>query len=165
MVEKLDPVLAPGSPGTSETPGLLGPKDPQYIRIPWTTGIPRTSGPSDPLEPQDIRTLGKLPLPFRNSESKHPETLKLKHKQRTFLNYIIGQSKRKNAFPFWGYFIYRDFAYLAMIIRGQSPPLLPSSFVTVINSHDNQWSLALQHSCLYSLVVTCNLAYSHLYHW
>ena len=49
------------SPGA---PGPLIPKYPQYLRIPLTTVTPRTSGPSDSLEPQDVRTLGKLPIPF-----------------------------------------------------------------------------------------------------
>ena len=50
MVEKWDPVL--------------GPWYTQYLRIPWTPGTPRTSGLSNRLGPQDLRTLGKLPLPF-----------------------------------------------------------------------------------------------------
>ena len=147
------------SPGA---PGPLIPKYPQYLRIPLTTVTPRTSGPSDSLEPEDP---WEITYTIWNPEFKHSEDLKLKHKQMTFLNYIIGQSKWKIACTFWGYFIYRDFIYLTVIIRGQSPPLLPSSYVSVINRNDNQWILALQHSCLYSLVVTCNLAYSHLYHW
>ena len=52
------------SPGTSESlgpQGLLGSLrlwGPQYLRIPWTPGIPRTSGASNSLGPQDLRTLG-----------------------------------------------------------------------------------------------------------
>ena len=40
------------------------PRDAQYLKIPWTPGTPRTSGTFDPLEPQDLKTLGKLPLSF-----------------------------------------------------------------------------------------------------
>ena len=50
MVETRDPVL--------ETLGPLGPRDTHYL------GIPRTSEPSELLGTQDLRTLGKLPLPL-----------------------------------------------------------------------------------------------------
>ena len=39
--------------------------------------------PRTPLEPQDLKTFGKL------------ETLKLKHEQKTSLNYIIEKSQVK----------------------------------------------------------------------
>ena len=58
---------SPGTPGLHGSLVVLRPTatwHSQYLRIPWTTGIPRTSWPSDPLEPQDLRTLGKLPLLF-----------------------------------------------------------------------------------------------------
>ena len=70
MVEKWDIILEPPEP--LELPGLpgpfgpLGPRDPQYLRIPWIAGTLKTSGPSDLLGSQDLRTLGKLPLPFEN---------------------------------------------------------------------------------------------------
>ena len=51
--EKLDSVLGPP-----------GPQDPRYLRITWTPGTPRTSGPSNPMGFQDLGTLGKLRLPF-----------------------------------------------------------------------------------------------------
>ena len=56
-----------GTPGLHGSLVVLRPAAPwhsQYLRIPWATGIPRTSWSSDPLEPQDLRTFGKLPLPF-----------------------------------------------------------------------------------------------------
>ena len=60
MVEKWDQVLGPW-----DSRDLWGPQDPQYLRILWTPGTPRTSGPWDPLGPEELRTLGKLPLPFK----------------------------------------------------------------------------------------------------
>ena len=56
------PLGSPGSPGPLRT---LGPQDL------WTLGLPGTLGPQDPWEITSI---------VSNSESKHPETLKLKHK-------------------------------------------------------------------------------------
>ena len=47
MVEKWDPVLAPGSPGTSETPGA-----------PRTQGPPVHQDPMDHRDPPDLWTLG-----------------------------------------------------------------------------------------------------------
>ena len=135
MVEKWDPVLGHQDPRnpwdlrdsqnsmTSSTTGSMGPPG----RL--VPGSPGTSGPQEPWE--IISTVW-------NSESNHQETLKLKHKQTNFPNYVIGQSKRKIACTFWGYFIHRDFIYLSMIIRDQSPPLLLSSCVTVINRNDNE---------------------------
>ena len=70
------------TPGTPETPGPPLPQDSMELRDPqdlWSLRLPGTSGHQHPW----------------NSESKHPETLELKHKQRTFLNYIIGQSQTK----------------------------------------------------------------------
>ena len=65
MVEKWDPVLGPPGPlGPLGPPGPPRPWDPQYLRITLTPKTPRTSGPSNPLRPQDLRTFGKLPLPF-----------------------------------------------------------------------------------------------------
>ena len=64
--------------------------------------------------------------------------MKLKHKQKTFLNYVIGQLNPKIACNVWCYFIYRDFIYLTKIIRGQSPHLFHSSYVTVINRNNNE---------------------------
>ena len=56
MVEKWDQVLRP--------------RDPLYLKIPWSSGTPRTSGPSDPLGPQNPWEITTAVL---NSESKHPE--------------------------------------------------------------------------------------------
>ena len=83
MVEKWDPVLGTQEPGTLSTSG--------------SHGLPGTPGPLVPWNPWDLRTSGPLRnyLYRLNSESRHPETLKLEHKQRTFLNYIIGQSQTK----------------------------------------------------------------------
>ena len=47
MVEKWDPVLAPGSPGTSGTPGA-----------PRTQGPPVHQDPMDHRDPPDLWTLG-----------------------------------------------------------------------------------------------------------
>ena len=58
-------------------------------KIPSTSGSHGPPGPAGPLEPWEITSI------VWNSESKHPETLKLKHKQRTLLNYITGQSQTK----------------------------------------------------------------------
>ena len=86
------------------SPGILtpsvpqDPKDHRNRQHLWNLGPTGISGLQDPWE---------ITSTFWNSESKHPETLKLKHKQRTFLNYIIEQSKRKIACTFWGCFIYR----------------------------------------------------------
>ena len=98
----------------------MGHRDPQDL---LTLGPPGTSGSQD---------LWEITSTILNLEYQHPGTLKLKHKQRTSLNYIIGHSKRKIACTFSGYLIYRDFIYLTMVIRGQAPLLLPSSYVTVI---------------------------------
>ena len=57
----------PGTPeplGHPGPPGLLVPRDSQYLRIPWTPKTPMTFRTSDPLGPQELRTLGQLPLPF-----------------------------------------------------------------------------------------------------
>ena len=95
------------------TPGRLGPSGP-----PWLLGTLGPPVPQDPMDPRDSQDLWTVRTPCTsrpqdswditstvwNSESKHQETMKLKHKQRTFLNYII--SKRKTACIFWGYFIY-----------------------------------------------------------
>ena len=62
--------LSPGIPGLPRplgTPGSLGPPGTQEPSIPQEHMDPRepqASGPSDFLEPQDLRTLGELPLPF-----------------------------------------------------------------------------------------------------
>ena len=61
----------------------MDPRDPQDL---WILGPPGTSRPQEPWEITSTVWI---------SESKHPETLKLKHKQRTFLNYVIGQSQTK----------------------------------------------------------------------
>ena len=56
-----------GLPGPLGTPGSLGPPGTQEPPVPqehMDPGGPQASGPSDPLEPQDLRTLGELPLPF-----------------------------------------------------------------------------------------------------
>ena len=118
------------------SPGTPGP--PRYLKIPWTTGTPRTSGFLDPLGPQDTYEITST---VWNSESKRSKTLKLSHKQWAFLNYMIGQAKGRIActfWVFWGYFIYWDFIYLTTIIRGQSPTLLRSSNVIVISRNDNE---------------------------
>ena len=103
IVEKRDPVLGlqdpwdlcspwgSATPGTQTNPVPQDPMGPRNSQDPWTLGRPGTSGPQDPWE---------ITSTVRNSESKHPETLKLKHKKGTFLNYIIGQSKRKIACTF-----------------------------------------------------------------
>lgn len=55
------------SPGIARLPGSLGPPGTQEPPVPqehMDPGGPQASGPSDPLEPQDLRTLGELPLPF-----------------------------------------------------------------------------------------------------
>ena len=57
MVEKWDSVL--GHPGTSDTPGTPG-----TFGTPGTPSTSGSHGPSDPLRPQDLKTLDKLPLPF-----------------------------------------------------------------------------------------------------
>ena len=55
MVEKWNPVLGPTGPlelpGPPEPPGPPDPwnLDPKYLRIPWTSGTPRTSGTLDAL--------------------------------------------------------------------------------------------------------------------
>ena len=54
MVEKWEPVP--------------GPQGPQYLKIPWTPGTPRASGPSDSVGPQDPWEITSI---FSNSESKH----------------------------------------------------------------------------------------------
>ena len=129
---------SPVTPGLHGSLVVLRPAAPwhsQYLRIPWATGIPRTSWPWDPLEPQD---LWEITSTIWNLEYQHQGTLKLKHKQRTSLNYIIGHSKRKIACTFSGYLIYRDFIYLTMVIRGQAPLSFPSSYVTVITRNDNE---------------------------
>ena len=63
-------------------------------------GTLRPSGPPVPQDPmdhrdsQDLRTLGKLPLPFEiQNLNKHPETLNFERKQKAFLNYIVRQTK------------------------------------------------------------------------
>ena len=104
----------------------MGHRDPQDL---LTLGPPGTSGSQD---------LWEITSTILNLEYQHPGTLKLKHKQRTSLNYIFGQSKWKIARTFSGYLIYRDFTYLTMIIRGQALPLIPSSYVTVITRNDNE---------------------------
>ena len=53
MVEKWDPVLGTGDPGI---PGSSG--------TPSTSGSHEPPGPLDPRTSWDLRTLGKLPLPF-----------------------------------------------------------------------------------------------------
>ena len=73
----------PTTPSTSGSYGLLGPLGPLDPRISWDL---RTLGPQDSWE---------ITSTILNLESKHPENLKLKHKQRTFLNYIDGQSQTK----------------------------------------------------------------------
>ena len=75
------------SPWTPEPPGPWDPKD---FRILGTLGPPTTSGPEELWE--ITSTLEKLLL---ISEPKQSETLKLKHKQKTSLNYMIGQSQSK----------------------------------------------------------------------
>ena len=59
------------SPGTPRLPGpqrpqrAQGPQDPRLLRVPWTTETPRISWPWDSLEPQDLMSLGRLPLAFK----------------------------------------------------------------------------------------------------
>ena len=114
---------------SSGTPRPLGP---QYLKIPWTLGTLRTSGSLDPLWPQDPLEITST---IWNSESQHPETLKLKHNKRTFLNYIIGQSENcvnlMRLFYLSRFYIF----YIFMIISGQSPPLLPSPLLVFTSSH------------------------------
>ena len=106
------PLGAKGAKGPKGRPVPQDPMNPWDSQDLWYFRPPGTSGPQDPWEITSI---------LWNSEFKQPETLKLKDKQRTFLNYIIGQSKQKIACTFWGYFIYQDFIYLTMIIRGNNP--------------------------------------------
>ena len=97
----------------------MDPRDPQDL---WALGTPGNSGPQDPRE---------ITSTAWNSEFERPETLKLKHKHRTFLNYIIGKSQTKA----------ENCVYLLRIfyqVLNQSPPLPPSSCVTVINRTDSQ---------------------------
>ena len=123
MVEKWDPVL--------------GPRD---LRDPW--------GPRNTWNPRDIwtfeppGTLGPLGnylyrLKFR---IKHPVTVTLRHKQRTFLNYIIStltnESRKLCVPPEMHLILFIEL--LTIIIRNQSPPLLSSSQFTVIKRNDNQ---------------------------
>ena len=84
---------SPGIPGSPVPQDTMDHRNTQHL---WTLVAPGISGPQDSW---------KITSTFWNSESKHPETLK--HKQRTFVNYIIEQSKRKIACTFWGCFIYR----------------------------------------------------------
>ena len=114
---------------TPETPGPLVPQNPIEHRDPqdlWTLGPPGTSEPQNPWE---------ITSTVWNPESKHPDTLKLKHNQRTFLNYIIEQSKPKIACTFWGYFIYR---VLTIIISGQSPLCFPPATSLLSTKNYNQ---------------------------
>ena len=99
------------------TPEPLGPLD--SLEPPGTKDPPQ--GPQESLHPWEITST------IWNSESKHGEMMKLKHKQKTFLNYVIGQLKPKIACNVWRYFIYWDFIYFTKVIRGQSPPLFSSS--------------------------------------
>ena len=68
LVEKWDPVLGHRDSRelrvTRDLRDLWNHREPQYLRVPLTTGTPRTSGSSDPPEPQDFRIFGKFPLPF-----------------------------------------------------------------------------------------------------
>ena len=72
-----------GPLGSPRSLGSPGPTEPQETRDP---GTPWTLGPHDPW---------KIPSTIWTSEPKHPETLKLKHKQKTSLNYITQQSQTK----------------------------------------------------------------------
>ena len=113
MVEKWDTILGPWDP-----PRTPGPLEPSEF---WDHWIPRTLGPPE--------ISGLLWNP--------PETLKLKHKQKTSLNYITEQSeiKAENCVYLSEVALFIDL--LTMIIRGKSFPLLPSNYATDINRTDN----------------------------
>ena len=119
MVEKWDPALGPRNPQD-----LREPRDPNGS---WD--------PQDPCNPWHLRVSGHLEIPSTvwTSEFKHPETLKLKHKQKTSLNYIIEQSRTKAENCMYLSEVFLFIEWLIMIIRGKSPSLLPSSYATVIN--------------------------------
>ena len=76
----------------------LDPRTPGIPRNPWDSqdlrifGTPKNLRTWDPLGPHDLRTFGKLPLPF---EVQDLSSQKLKHEQKISLNYIIGQSQTK----------------------------------------------------------------------
>ena len=76
----------------------MGPQDhqdPQDLKTYGTLRILGTSGPKDPR--QILSTAWTL-------EAKHPETLKLKHKQKKLYNWTITKQNGKLPVPFWGFF-------------------------------------------------------------
>ena len=75
--------------------GPPGPRGPFGLLETWDPRTPSALGPlgsSDHLGPQD---LWKTPSTVSTSEPKHPETLKLKHKQKTSQSFMIEQSQIK----------------------------------------------------------------------
>ena len=85
-------------------------------------------GPRDP---------GEITFTVWNSEFKHPETLNwsINKDLPKLYNWIITNQSGKFCVPSE---VILFIELLTMIIRGQSPPLLPSSYITVINRNDNQ---------------------------
>ena len=121
MVEKWDLVLRHRD--------LQDPWDPQYLRIPWT---PRTFGPpgtSGPLGNYLYRLKSRFYTP-RNFDTE----VQTKDLPKLY-NWTITNQSGKLRVPSE---VILFIELLTMIISGQSPPLLPSSYVTVINRNDNQ---------------------------
>ena len=108
----------PGTTGPPRSPGHLGPRVPQILRVLCT---PRTSGPSGTSGPWH------LPLPF---QLQNINTQKLSNWSKEIRN-----QRGKLRVPFE---VILFIELLTMIITGKSPPLLPSSNATVINRNDNQ---------------------------
>ena len=133
---------SPGAPGPT---GPVGPGPP----VPGTLGLTGTSVPQDTWE---------ITSTVWNSESKHPETIKLKHKPRNFLNYIIGQSKRKFECTFWGYFIYQvvNNDYSRPI-----SPLLPSSTSLLSQEMTPDWIYLNWKKQSISYITVCQSIYKN----
>ena len=102
-----------GSPGTSRT-----------SRTPGSLKSPGTRETLKSLGPQDPRTLVSS-LFVRTSEQEHLESLKLKYKQNTSLNYIIEQSQLivENSVYLSAVFLFIELLTITAIVREKSPPL------------------------------------------
>ena len=111
------------------TPGPLRPPGP-----------PEPSGPSDLLGSQDLRNLGELPLPFeiQNLNTQKLWNWSINKDLPKLYNWTIANQRGKFRVPSE---VILFIELLTMIIRGQSPPLLPSNYVTVINRNYNQGHL------------------------
>ena len=106
-------------------------------------GPPTPLGPpvsQDPRTPWDLRTSWTLGnylyrLKFRIQTPRNFETEAWQKDLPKLYNWTITNQSGKLRVPSE---VILFIELLTMIIRGQSPPLLPSSYVTVINRNDNQ---------------------------